>query len=128
MLGNCLLLSVTAALVFLPGVQADHHLIVGTPVPLGEDVPLRLNVNDLQAAAGPQWDLYVQALRAMQDMDSDDKLSYFQTAGMLTSAYAALKECMLILYVQVFTACHMFSGTMQVPDRALNGLDIVPTV
>lgn len=89
MLGNYFLLSVTAALAFLTEVRADHHLIVGAPVPPGDDVPLRLSVNDLQAAAGPQWDLYVQALRAMQDMDSDDKLSYFQTAGMLMSVYAA---------------------------------------
>ncbi|ATY59787.1 tyrosinase precursor [Cordyceps militaris] len=82
MLGNRLLLSATAALTWLSQVQADHHLILGAAVPDGSSgVPLRLNVNDLQAAAGPQWDLYIQAIRAMQDMKIEDKLSYFQTAG-----------------------------------------------
>ncbi|KAJ3499090.1 hypothetical protein NLG97_g624 [Lecanicillium saksenae] len=80
--GNRLLVSASAAVAFLAqAVLADHHLIYGAPVPSDNDVPLRLNINDLHAAAGPQWDLYIQALRAMQDMDSSDDLSYFMTAG-----------------------------------------------
>ncbi|KAJ6783330.1 hypothetical protein PWT90_02565 [Aphanocladium album] len=82
MYGNRLLVSASAALVSLVQVVlADHHLIYGAPVPSQDDVPLRRNINDLQAAGGPQWDLYIQALRAMQDMDSSDDLSYFMTAG-----------------------------------------------
>ncbi len=88
MLGHRLLLSVTAVLASLSRIRAGHHLIVGAPVAPGGEVPLRLNVNDLQAAAGLQWDLYVQALRAMQNMDSDGRLSYFQTAGTSVSACA----------------------------------------
>ncbi|PHH92687.1 hypothetical protein CDD83_6105 [Cordyceps sp. RAO-2017] len=39
---------------------------------------VRRNVNDLFDERGPEWDLYVQALSAMQDADSDDPLSWFQ--------------------------------------------------
>ncbi|OAA56769.1 tyrosinase precursor [Cordyceps fumosorosea ARSEF 2679] len=82
MLSNRLLISAAATLACLAKViNADHHLIVGAAVPSANDIPLRLNVNDLQAAAGPQWDLYIQALLAMQNMDYDDELSFFQTAG-----------------------------------------------
>ncbi len=120
MLGNNLFLSAAAALAFLAKARADHHLVVGAAVPSEGDVPLRLNVNDLQATAGPQWDLYVQALRAMQDMDSDDKLSYFQTAGMLTISRHP-RCCLLTSFVQGSTACLLFSGTMPVPDGVPNG-------
>lgn len=35
---------------------ADPYAITGVSVPQGgEGVPLRLNINDLQAAGGPQW-------------------------------------------------------------------------
>lgn len=87
MYGNRLLISATAALASLAKLAiADHHLIYGAPVSDANDIPLRRNINELQAEAGPQWDLYVQALRAMQDMQSNDQLSYFQLAGMTPQA------------------------------------------
>lgn len=128
MLGHRLLLSVTAVLASLSRVRAGHHVIVGAPVAPGGGVPLRLNVNDLLAAAGPQWDLYVQALRAMQDMDSDDKFSYFQTAGMSISACVAAEGVYANSSRPVFTVCHIFSGTTQGSDRVLNGLATFRTV
>ncbi|CAM1506432.1 Fc.00g060730.m01.CDS01 [Cosmosporella sp. VM-42] len=44
-------------------------------------VPLRQEINTLQAAGGAQWDLYIRALRAMYEADPDDPLSFFQVAG-----------------------------------------------
>ncbi|KAJ3499290.1 hypothetical protein NLG97_g453 [Lecanicillium saksenae] len=44
-------------------------------------VPLRRSITELAAEAGPQWDLYLQALRALQDRDAKDPESYFQIAG-----------------------------------------------
>lgn len=79
--GNRLVVTLTAGLAYLAKVQADHHIILGAPVPSDDYVPARLNINDLQKAGGPSWDLYIQALRAMQDMPDGDELSYFQTAG-----------------------------------------------
>ncbi|KAK8146313.1 hypothetical protein G3M48_003261 [Beauveria asiatica] len=44
-------------------------------------VPLRRSITELAAEAGPQWHLYLQALRAMYDRDSKDPESFFQIAG-----------------------------------------------
>ncbi|OAA74566.1 tyrosinase precursor [Akanthomyces lecanii RCEF 1005] len=44
-------------------------------------VPLRRSITELAAEAGPQWDLYLQALRSMYDRDSKDPESFFQVAG-----------------------------------------------
>ncbi|KAM3523166.1 hypothetical protein MY4038_008303 [Beauveria bassiana] len=44
-------------------------------------IPLRRSITELAAEAGPQWDLYLQALRAMYDRDSQDPESFFQIAG-----------------------------------------------
>ncbi|KAM3470120.1 hypothetical protein MY5147_006603 [Beauveria neobassiana] len=44
-------------------------------------IPLRRSITELAAEAGPQWDLYLQALRAMYDRDSKDPESFFQIAG-----------------------------------------------
>ncbi|PMB70012.1 Tyrosinase [Beauveria bassiana] len=43
-------------------------------------IPLRRSITELAAEAGPQWDLYLQALRAMYDRDSQDPESFFQIA------------------------------------------------
>ncbi|UNI17886.1 Tyrosinase [Purpureocillium takamizusanense] len=56
----------------ITGVSAKH---------LNNDVPLRRNIRDLAAEAGPQWDLYIQALLEMQKADYTDTLSYFQIEG-----------------------------------------------
>lgn len=76
-----LLFAAAAGAGFLAQAQAEHHLIYGAPVPSEDTVPLRRNINELQSAGGPQWDLYIQALKAMQEMGSDDELSYFQLSG-----------------------------------------------
>ncbi|KAM3451774.1 hypothetical protein MY3296_005054 [Beauveria thailandica] len=44
-------------------------------------VPLRRSITELAAEAGPQWHLYLQALRAMYDRDSKHPESFFQIAG-----------------------------------------------
>ncbi|KAB5566591.1 hypothetical protein GE09DRAFT_740262 [Coniochaeta sp. 2T2.1] len=43
--------------------------------------PRRLNINDFYARGGLQWDLYIQALQAFQDVNETDPLSYFQISG-----------------------------------------------
>ncbi|OAR00710.1 hypothetical protein LLEC1_00243 [Akanthomyces lecanii] len=44
-------------------------------------VPHRRCITELAAEAGPQWDLYLQALRSMHDRDSRDPESFFQIAA-----------------------------------------------
>ncbi|KAF4124362.1 tyrosinase [Geosmithia morbida] len=46
-----------------------------------EAVPLRRNINELAAEAGPQWDLYIQALIEMHEANATDESSYFQVMG-----------------------------------------------
>ncbi|KJZ75523.1 hypothetical protein HIM_04986 [Hirsutella minnesotensis 3608] len=65
----------TAALI-----AADPYPITGVATAQGP-VPVRRNINDLQAEAGPQWDLYIQALTDMYKVDDSDPLSFFQVAG-----------------------------------------------
>ena len=43
--------------------------------------PARVNINTLQAEAGPHWDLYVQALDLFQREDMAELLSYYQITG-----------------------------------------------
>ncbi|PNY24311.1 Tyrosinase [Tolypocladium capitatum] len=63
-------------------VAQDPYPVTGVPVGSGVDgVPLRQNINDLQAAGGPAWDLYIRALSAMQAAKETDPLSYFQIEG-----------------------------------------------
>lgn len=57
------------------------YAIVGLGASQDGSVPMRRNINDLQAEAGPQWDLYVQALSAMKKVDTSDPLSYFQISA-----------------------------------------------
>ncbi|KAG6016128.1 hypothetical protein E4U43_004173 [Claviceps pusilla] len=62
-------------------VAAQHFPVTGVKVDAGADVPLRLNINDLYSQGGPQWDLYLRALKSLQDKDASDPLSYFQVSG-----------------------------------------------
>ncbi|OAA72295.1 tyrosinase precursor [Cordyceps fumosorosea ARSEF 2679] len=47
----------------------------------GGAVPMRRSITELATEAGPQWDLYVQAMRTMYDRDASETESYFQIAG-----------------------------------------------
>ncbi|KJZ68499.1 hypothetical protein HIM_12109 [Hirsutella minnesotensis 3608] len=60
---------------------ADYYPITGVFSAQSQGAPARRNINELQAEAGPQWDLYIQALAAMQNMNARDPLSYFQIGG-----------------------------------------------
>ncbi|KAF7556469.1 hypothetical protein G7Z17_g1391 [Cylindrodendrum hubeiense] len=51
------------------------------------NVPIRKNINDLQAAGGPQWDLYIRSLIVLQKTSPSDQLSYFQIAGIHGKPY-----------------------------------------
>ncbi|KAG5983814.1 hypothetical protein E4U55_007046 [Claviceps digitariae] len=62
-------------------VAAQHFPLTGVHVDAGADVPLRMNVNTLYSQGGPQWDLYLRALKSLQDKDASDPLSYFQVSG-----------------------------------------------
>lgn len=116
---------------YLEQVQADHHLVNGAPLPPDGSIPLRRNVDVLEAESGPQWDLYVQALLEMQDVDAKDPLSYFQIAG---SRLHPESSCLEVLHVltkvvlgQVFTARRILNGTVLVRNRATAGSGIVLT-
>ncbi|CAM1501394.1 Fc.00g105560.m01.CDS01 [Cosmosporella sp. VM-42] len=71
---------------FLVNSQA-HYSISGVKVNSGATVPLRKNINDLQAAGGPQWDLYIRALAVLYKQDPNDQLSFFQVAGVHGKPY-----------------------------------------
>ncbi|KAF9876073.1 tyrosinase 2 [Colletotrichum karsti] len=51
------------------------------------EVPIRRDINSLYEEAGPQWDLYVEALTAMQDANETDPRSYFQIAAIHGQPY-----------------------------------------
>ncbi|KYK58356.1 hypothetical protein DCS_05369 [Drechmeria coniospora] len=64
-----------------PALGQNPYAITGVSVPRGWTPQLREDINDLQRAGGPKWDLYVQALSAMQESNAVDPLSYFQISG-----------------------------------------------
>ncbi|KAM4064959.1 tyrosinase [Hirsutella rhossiliensis] len=64
----------------LHAVAADPYTITGIKTQ-SNNIPIRRNINDLASEAGPQWDLYIQALASMQKVDSADPLSFFQVGG-----------------------------------------------
>ncbi|TQV97437.1 tyrosinase 2 [Cordyceps javanica] len=68
----------TAALVIVTGAQVDP----GSP-----SVPPRRNISEIQAENGAQWDLYIQALAAMQAANETDPESYFQISGIHGKPY-----------------------------------------
>ncbi|KAK4232508.1 hypothetical protein QBC38DRAFT_540616 [Podospora fimiseda] len=43
--------------------------------------PPRLDINDLYARGGPQWDLYILALSQMQNQNETEETSFFSIAG-----------------------------------------------
>lgn len=45
------------------------------------NVPARQNINDLFNNGGPQWTLYLRALKSMYEVDENDPESFFQIAG-----------------------------------------------
>ncbi|OHF00261.1 hypothetical protein CORC01_04450 [Colletotrichum orchidophilum] len=53
------------------------------------EIPIRRNINNIYEEAGPQWDLYVGALTAMQDANETEPTSYFQVAGIHGQPYMA---------------------------------------
>lgn len=55
--------------------------ITGVAVTGGGAVPMRKNINDLQSAGGPQWDLYIRSVRTMYNASPTDPFSFFQIAG-----------------------------------------------
>ncbi|KAJ2972402.1 hypothetical protein NQ176_g7180 [Zarea fungicola] len=59
---------------------ASFISVTGASSP-GNPVPLRRSITELAAEAGPQWDLYIQALRSLYDRDTSDPESFFQIAG-----------------------------------------------
>ncbi|KAK2004991.1 Di-copper centre-containing protein [Colletotrichum falcatum] len=53
------------------------------------EVPIRRDINSIYNERGPQWDLYIGALTAMQDANETDPTSYFQVAGIHGQPYMA---------------------------------------
>ncbi|RDA85309.1 hypothetical protein CP532_5913 [Ophiocordyceps camponoti-leonardi (nom. inval.)] len=79
-------LTISQALLVLA--RPDHHPVTGPPVGSpSEGVPLRRNINEFATAAGPQWDLYLLALRAMQQENDENPLSFFQIMGIHGAPY-----------------------------------------
>ncbi|RCI12656.1 hypothetical protein L249_0161 [Ophiocordyceps polyrhachis-furcata BCC 54312] len=81
MLALYLVLSTALVVLGQRSVQRPPFAVGGIPVQRNGPIPPRRNINDLQREAGPEWDLYVQALAAMQRVNEADDLSYFQIAG-----------------------------------------------
>lgn len=65
----------------LATIATARYQIGGIDFQDGQPIPARRNINDLQKEAGPQWDLYIQALSNLQSRNSDTETSYFQIAG-----------------------------------------------
>ncbi|RDA95138.1 hypothetical protein CP533_1863 [Ophiocordyceps camponoti-saundersi (nom. inval.)] len=79
-------LTLSQALIVLA--RQDPQPVTGPPVgPRSQGAPLRRNINEFATAAGPQWDLYLLALRAMQLENDENPLSYFQIAGIHGAPY-----------------------------------------
>ncbi|KAF4455556.1 hypothetical protein F53441_2164 [Fusarium austroafricanum] len=75
-----------AALAVVGGVnpveaQQQNIFVTGVPVTGGQAVPSRKNINDMQKAGGPAWDLYMRSVRSMYDAKDNDWQSFFQVAG-----------------------------------------------
>ncbi|KAG7128760.1 Tyrosinase like protein [Verticillium longisporum] len=79
------------ALATIPWVDArTDYPVVGVKSginPLTRETPARRNISALYEEAGPQWDLYVDALKAMQRTNETDPLSYFQIASIHGQPY-----------------------------------------
>ncbi|KAI9159091.1 Tyrosinase [Paramyrothecium foliicola] len=86
MLRLSLLVWALCALSTLVAAQTNYP-ITGFKVAKGSAVPLRKNINALQAAGGAQWDLYIRALVDLYAQDPKNQLSYFQVAGIHGKPY-----------------------------------------
>ncbi|KAM0425576.1 hypothetical protein ACHAPT_009107 [Fusarium lateritium] len=66
----------------IPAQNVEHRT---KDIPFAPGMPLRRDINDLSQPKGPepekQWTLYVLALERFKNLPVDDKLSYFQVAG-----------------------------------------------
>lgn len=62
-------------------VAAQNYPITGVKVAAGAEVPRRKNINAMYNYGGPQWDLYIRSLVVLYKQDANDRLSYFQIAG-----------------------------------------------
>ncbi|PHH78246.1 hypothetical protein CDD82_3158 [Ophiocordyceps australis] len=76
----------SAVMLCLASVASAQNSSSSIPYPIvgfqvSGDIPLRRNINELQADGGPHWDLFIQSLAVMRDADPDDPLSFFQVAG-----------------------------------------------
>ncbi|CRK12105.1 hypothetical protein BN1723_009591 [Verticillium longisporum] len=70
---------VLAALASLVASQA--YPITGVQVAAGSAVPYRKNINILYKNGGAPWDLYLRSLEDLYAQDANNRLSYFQIAG-----------------------------------------------
>ncbi|PNH66281.1 hypothetical protein VD0002_g3029 [Verticillium dahliae] len=70
---------VLAALASLVASQA--YPITGVQVAAGSAVPYRKNINILYKNGGAPWDLYLRSLQDLYAQDANNRLSYFQIAG-----------------------------------------------
>ncbi|KAK1502932.1 hypothetical protein CTAM01_04921 [Colletotrichum tamarilloi] len=73
-------------------ISAQQYPIVGVRSGINMrtgEMPIRRNINTIHEEAGPQWDLYIRALMAMQDANETDPISYFQVAGIHGQPYMA---------------------------------------
>ncbi|KAM4063063.1 tyrosinase [Hirsutella rhossiliensis] len=70
-----------------PVADAARVPVTGVRTNPGSPVPLRLNINDMQARGGPVWDLFLLSLKEMHEMSPTDQLSFFQIAGIHGKPY-----------------------------------------
>ncbi|KAL8357530.1 hypothetical protein RB598_002374 [Gaeumannomyces tritici] len=76
--------SVAAAFLFLLPLATLAQQIPVTGIQGGGDgapLPARKNIKDLQRNGGPEWDLFILGLTALQDEKETNELSYFQLMG-----------------------------------------------
>ncbi|KAK3311781.1 hypothetical protein B0H66DRAFT_609094 [Apodospora peruviana] len=75
-------LSVLVAFASVPWVGAQQltGIKAGVNQQTGER-PARLEINDFHAKGGPAWDLFIQALTAIEAAPENDLLSWYQIAG-----------------------------------------------
>lgn len=73
------LLALAGTLALALSASAQQHVIVTGVAPHRPPgrVPARRNLNDIYNIGGPQWDLYIQAVAAMQAKSQDDKRGWF---------------------------------------------------
>ncbi|RDA89752.1 hypothetical protein CP533_2923 [Ophiocordyceps camponoti-saundersi (nom. inval.)] len=76
-----LVLSTALVVVGQRSVPGLPFAVSGVPLQRNGPIPQRRNINELEREAGPEWDLYVQALSSMQRIDPADDLSYFQISA-----------------------------------------------